>query len=165
MVQGKRSVPKGLMPTLNGCEAVPALRVNCFQVWTVRIGRCVTPSEDVSPKKPSMVTSGPAPLRSRMDQGNRSCQSAQRRGTGSQRNSTGGVGRQMSVNRGKRTWRVPTPLLFFFADSKGLLEREPDPLDPNMERPADGKLSTGLFAYPCLGNACGVPAADRFLTL
>lgn len=36
----------------------------------------------------------------------------------------------MLVNRGKRMWRIPTPLLFFFADSKGLRVKNPDPLDP-----------------------------------
>lgn len=35
----------------------------------------------------------------------------QRRGTDSQPNSTGKAERPMSVDRGKRTWRVPTPLL------------------------------------------------------
>lgn len=55
------------MPTLNEVRQSSISERVVSEVWKVRIGRCVTPSEEVSPKKPSMVTSGPAPLWSRMD--------------------------------------------------------------------------------------------------
>jgi len=88
----------------------------------------------------------PAPPRSRKD---RRASSQCRRGVGklaAEIHSTGGFGRPMSVNRGKRMWRIPTPHLSITkparAARKGWTAR-------SGIRPPGRQLPGGLFVFHC----------------